>query len=61
VTVLLLPFGSGCELELTHETKLELASEVRRCWIEMFDQLAVVTGESGSDHVPRDARAASRR
>jgi len=58
VTVLLVPSGSGCELDLTHETKPELAGRARRSWTEMFDRLAETIGESGSNTVPRDARAA---
>ena len=57
VTVVLQPIGSGCELDLTHETKPELASQVRRCWIEMLDRLISTLGESVSN-VPSDARAA---
>jgi uncharacterized protein YndB with AHSA1/START domain len=52
VTVLTQPLGSGCELELTHETKAELATRVRRCWIEMLDRLAAMLGERGSDAAP---------
>jgi uncharacterized protein YndB with AHSA1/START domain len=61
VTVLLLPFGSGCELDLTHETRPALASAVRRRWIEIFDRLTAMINEGGGDTVPRDARAARRR
>ena len=52
---------AGCELALTHETKPELASRVRRCWIDMPDRLAAVLDESGRDAVPRDVRAAGQR
>ena len=58
VTVVLQPLGSGCELDLTHKTKPELASRVRRCWVEMLDRLAAMLGESGSYTAPSDARAA---
>jgi len=49
------------ELDVTHKTKPELASRVRRCWVEMLDRLAAMLGESGSNTAPRDARAAGRR
>jgi uncharacterized protein YndB with AHSA1/START domain len=59
LTVVLQPLGSGCELDLTHKTRPELTSRVRRCWIEMLDRLAAMLGETGSSTAARDARAAS--
>jgi uncharacterized protein YndB with AHSA1/START domain len=61
VTVVLEPLGSGCKLDLTHETQPELASRARGCWMEMLDRLAAMLGETGSNTAPRDARAAGRR
>jgi uncharacterized protein YndB with AHSA1/START domain len=61
VIVQLVPFGSGCELDLAHETRPELSNAVRRRWIEMLDRLAAITIESGGGPVRRDATAAFRR
>jgi hypothetical protein len=61
VTVVLAPLGAGCELELTHETRTELAPRVRRCWIEMLDRLAAILDAGGRDAAPPEVRVASLR
>jgi uncharacterized protein YndB with AHSA1/START domain len=42
VTVLFKRRGTGCEVSLTHETKPELAEQVRRDWTQLFDRLAAL-------------------
>lgn len=62
VTVVLAPLGAGCELELTQETRTELAPRVRRCWIEMLDRLAAILEAGGRDvAAPPEVRVAGRR
>ena len=49
VTVAFKPHAMGCELGLSHETKPELALQVRRDWIEVLDRLAAMLCESSGD------------
>ena len=44
------------ELDLTHKTRPELTSRVRRCWIEMLDRLAAMLRFSGEVTTKRNAR-----
>jgi uncharacterized protein YndB with AHSA1/START domain len=61
VTVMLAPLGAGCELELTHETRRELAPQLRRSWIEMLDRLVAILEAGGRDAAPPAVRVAGRR
>jgi uncharacterized protein YndB with AHSA1/START domain len=58
VTVTLAPLGAGCEIELVHETRRELATQMRRAWIEMLDRLAALIEARGRPPAPRDVRVA---
>ena len=49
VTVLFDPRGTGCELSLTHETRLELAQQAQRDWAKVLDRLAAMLIASGRD------------
>src|SRR5499433_650371 len=48
VTVVFHPQGSGCELNLTHETKQHLVGQIRRDWIQVLDGLAAVLDASSA-------------
>ena len=48
VTVLFHARGSGCALDLTHETKQDLVGQIRRDWIQVLDGLAAVLHASGA-------------
>jgi uncharacterized protein YndB with AHSA1/START domain len=60
VTVEFTPHGTGCELNLTHETKPELAQQVSQDWIRILDGLAAVLGEHGRDAARREMTTATR-
>ena len=49
VTVLFDPRGTGCELSLTHETRLELAQQAQRDWAKVLDRLGAMLIASGRD------------
>jgi uncharacterized protein YndB with AHSA1/START domain len=49
VTVLFDPRGTGCELSLTHETRLELSHQAQRDWAKVLDRLAAMLIASGRD------------
>jgi uncharacterized protein YndB with AHSA1/START domain len=55
VTVLFHSHGTGCELDLTHETTPELALQVRRDWTKALNRLAVPLDESSRDSRPQVA------
>ena len=61
VTVTLSPLGAGCELELTHETRRELAPQLRRSWIEMLDRLTEILEAGGRVAALPAVRVAGRR
>jgi len=39
--------GIGCELILTHETKLEFAQQARRDWAKVLERLATMVSRTG--------------
>ena len=49
VTVLFEPRGTGCELCLVHETRLEFAQQAQRDWAKVLDRLAAMLTASGRD------------
>jgi uncharacterized protein YndB with AHSA1/START domain len=61
VTVTLSALGAGCELELTHETRRELAPQLRRSWIEMLDRLTEILEAGGRVAALPAVRVAGRR
>jgi uncharacterized protein YndB with AHSA1/START domain len=49
VTVLFDPRGTGCELSLVHETRLEFAQQAQCDWAKVLDRLAGMLTASGRD------------
>ena len=49
VTVLFDPRGTGCELSLIHETRLEFAQQAQHDWAKVLDRLAGMLTASGRD------------
>lgn len=49
VTVVFNPRGTGCELSLIHETKVEFVQQVRSDWIKLLDRLATMFSQIGRD------------
>jgi hypothetical protein len=47
VTVLLNPRGMGCELGLTHETRVEFAQRSRRDWVGVLERLGAMLSKAG--------------
>ena len=47
VTVAFNPRGIGCELSLTHETRLEFAQQARRDWTKLIERLAATLSQIG--------------
>ena len=60
VTVLFHPYGTGCELSLTHKTRPELARQVSGRWISMVEGLASALGEDTRVAPGREIAAARR-
>ena len=46
VTVLLNPRGMGCELGLTHETRVEFAQRSRRDWVGVLERLGAMLSKA---------------
>jgi uncharacterized protein YndB with AHSA1/START domain len=54
VTVEFVARGMGCELSLTHETKLEFTQQARRDWSHVLERLAAMLSHAASSTLPTE-------